>query len=169
MSMIFNLKRVAPPALRAMMRRPDTIEAFVQTAGTWFDPTTAPDGEAWCMDKAWHGVHYLLTGSAWGGQPPLNFLVAGPEIGDVDVGYGPARAHAPEAVGAIAAALATVSEATLRATFDPGAMEAATVYPTVWTRDGDAALAWLLGEFAGLREFVAAAAAAGDGLVLWLD
>lgn len=44
------------------------------------------------LDKAWHGIHFLLTGSTWEGEKPLNFLISGGEtIGEIEVGYGPAR------------------------------------------------------------------------------
>jgi hypothetical protein len=29
------------------------------------------------LDKTWHGIHYLLTGTTWEGEPPFSFLVAG--------------------------------------------------------------------------------------------
>src|SRR5512147_1898048 len=32
------------------------------------------EGATTDIDKAWHGIHYLLTKTAWGGDPPLNFL-----------------------------------------------------------------------------------------------
>lgn len=35
------------------------------------------EGEGVDLDKAWHGLHYLLTGTAWEGEPPLNVLAAG--------------------------------------------------------------------------------------------
>jgi hypothetical protein len=39
------------------------------------------------VDKAWHGIHYLLTGTAWEGDPPLDFIVkGGSQVGDVDDG-----------------------------------------------------------------------------------
>ena len=44
------------------------------------------------LDKAWHGIHYLLTKSAWDGEPPLNFLLlGGKEVPGVIVGNNPAR------------------------------------------------------------------------------
>src|SRR5215207_2984929 len=30
-------------------------------------------GEAGDLEKAWHGIHFLLTGTAWEGDPPLSF------------------------------------------------------------------------------------------------
>jgi hypothetical protein len=44
------------------------------------------------IGKSWHGLHYLLTGTAWGGEWPGNFLLhGGSAVGDIHYGYGPAR------------------------------------------------------------------------------
>ena len=49
--------------------------------------------DLFALDKSWHGIHFLLTGSAEGVRPPVDFiLMGGREIGDLDLGYGPARA-----------------------------------------------------------------------------
>ena len=54
--------------------------------------------ELW-LDKAWHGIHFLLTGSAWEGDEPLNFLVtAGEPIEGTDSGYGEDRLFTSEQV-----------------------------------------------------------------------
>ena len=43
------------------------------------------------LEKAWHGLHFLLTGDPWGGSGHAAFLLAGGrEVGE-DMGYGPAR------------------------------------------------------------------------------
>jgi hypothetical protein len=48
------------------------------------------EGDVVDLDKAWHGIHYLFTGTAWEGDPPLNFLVkGGREVGDEEIGLGP--------------------------------------------------------------------------------
>jgi Domain of unknown function (DUF1877) len=53
---------------------------------------TATEGHEADLDKAWHGIHYLLTGTAWEGEPPLDFLVRGGRtVGTIEVGYSPAR------------------------------------------------------------------------------
>lgn len=45
------------------------------------------------LDKAWHAIHYLLTGEADEVPGPLGFLVSGgAPVGAIEVGYGPARA-----------------------------------------------------------------------------
>ena len=54
------------------------------------------EGSVADLDKAWHGLHYLFTGTDEGGNSPLDFLaVGGEEIGTIEVGYGPARALEP--------------------------------------------------------------------------
>ena len=91
MSMIGCFRRVPEARLRALLADPESITDFLDEEGfADFD-----------IDKAWHGIHYLLTGTAWEGAAPLNFLVAGGRpVGDVDVGYGPARAFSgAEVVG----------------------------------------------------------------------
>jgi Domain of unknown function (DUF1877) len=57
---------------------------------------TLEDGEGLStdLDKSWHGIHYLLTGTASGGVAPVNFLVAGGRpVGKLDVGYGAVEAR----------------------------------------------------------------------------
>ena len=45
-------------------------------------PPPAP-GEQLDVDKAWHGLHFLLTGTADGGAEPASYLLTGgEELGD---------------------------------------------------------------------------------------
>jgi Domain of unknown function (DUF1877) len=121
------------------------------------------------VDKAWHGLHYLLTGCADGGPEPLAWAVlGGAEIGD-DMGYGPARFLLPPQVRAVAEALSVVNESTLRSRYAPQAMEAADIYPSViWVRDGEESFDYLLENFNILQTFYRDAAASGHGALLWL-
>jgi len=50
------------------------------------DPPNSTD-----VDKAWHGLHYLLTGEAEGGEEPLSLaILEGTEIGpELDFRTGP--------------------------------------------------------------------------------
>jgi hypothetical protein len=114
MSMIGNFRSLSDEDVRALPEHPPRVEqllygedAFPGTNGevvSLFGHSTPPsehdeweqgaDGDELGVDKAWHGIHVLLTGTAWEGSFPLNFTVSGgKEIGDVDVGYGPARAR----------------------------------------------------------------------------
>lgn len=159
MSMYVNLRRVAADALTAVMVRPETIRSLLDAPGPTLD-----------LDKTWHGLHYLLTGSDWGGAPPLAFIAAGGEpVGEVDLGYGPARAFVPVQVKQLSAALDALAPEALRERFDPDEMMSLGIYPEIWDRDPaeDDTLGWLLEVYEPMRGFVRAAAAAGDGLLVW--
>lgn len=85
------------------------------------------------VDKAWHALHFLFTGSDWEGEFPQGFLVScGEEIGDVDVGYGPARSFTPEQVKAIFQFLSALNRRELRGRLDPEKMNKMEIYPSIW-------------------------------------
>ena len=105
-------------------------------------------GEQICIDKAWGGLHYLLSRGMDTGRKPLGLAVlGGTEIGD-DHGYGPARYLSASRVKAVAAALSTVTHGTLRQHYDGAEMNEAKVYPGRWDDLPDSdSLNWLLQVF----------------------
>jgi hypothetical protein len=137
------------------------------------EPLTLGEGEGkdTYLDKAWHGIHFLLTGSADGGNAPLDFLVDGGEpVGDIETGLGPSRVFTARETREIAAALAAISDDDLRKRFKPDAMDAADIYPNlVWVRDGDNALEYVMEYFEALRAAVVEAAGAHRGLMVTLS
>src|SRR5258708_759675 len=61
------------------------------------------------IEKAWHGLHYLLTGEVWQGHGPLAFLMAGGEqLGENE--ESPLRWFAPNETVQIHEALSNVSD-----------------------------------------------------------
>ena len=133
-------------------------------------PQTDDDPEgSFDVDKAWHGLHYLLTGTSEGGEPPLSLaIVGGGEIGD-DLGMGPARFLTPAQVRDVATALASLPESESRRRFDPLDMQSRDIYPEVIrVRDGDHAPDYLMENSGPLAEFYAGAAARGDAVLLCL-
>src|SRR5215831_2317265 len=76
------------------------------------------------LDKAWHGLHFLLCGQPEPTAGPLgSVILGGTEIGDDDLGYGPARYFEPSEVGEIAAALGRDGlEGELESRYAPGRM-----------------------------------------------
>lgn len=123
------------------------------------------------LDKAWHGIHFMLTGTAWEGEPPLNFpMHGGTVIGEVEVGYGSARGMTAAEVRTVAGALAGIDEAFMRARFDPAQMTRLDIYPGIWDRDPteDDSLGYCLEYFGALRAFVMRAAERGAGPVISL-
>ena len=129
----------------------------------------AHEGATTELDKAWHGVHYLLTSTAWEGEPPLNLLVTGGrEVGKEDVGYGPARTLSAAETRALATALAAVTDEALRARFAPAEMMRLEIYPEIWDSDPaeDDTLDYLMEGVAQLRVGVNTAAEHDLGLLV---
>ncbi len=124
------------------------------------------------LDKAWHGIHFLLTGTADAGRFPESFLLlGGREVGDIDVGYGPARVMTAEETRAAQAMLAALGDDALRARFDPAKMMELDVYPGIWDRDpeDDDTLEYLMENVATLRGMLDAAARDGLGILISLS
>jgi len=127
------------------------------------------EGEILDLDKSWHGIHYLLTGTAWEGESPLNFLVTGGrEVGDEEVGQGPARTYTAAETREVAGALAALSDAELRARFAPGDMMRLEIYPEIWDRDPaeDDTLGYLMEYLGLLRTAVATVVERRHGLLV---
>src|SRR5688572_4637046 len=100
MSMIGNFLLVSDDELSKLLASPTLVHGLIDSA---YEDRRSDFVD---VDKAWHCLHFLLTGTAWEGDPPLNFIVAGgSEVGDEDVGYGPARGFSSPEVRAIADAL----------------------------------------------------------------
>ena len=102
-------------------KKPPMSGAGVQTSGTGADIS---------IDKAWHGVHYLLCGQAVPGSDLASQVVmGGTDVGD-NLGYGPARYFTPDQVAAIARELSRPNlEAEMYARFDPDQMMQLGIYP----------------------------------------
>jgi hypothetical protein len=121
------------------------------------------------LEKAWHGLHYLLTGDAWDGEAPLNFLVVGGQpIGDVDFGYGPARLLNPAEVQSLADALLTISDDQLWSRFDAEKLTEEQIYPLIWDEPAEDLREEYLMYFHDLKTFVSQSAAEGMALILRL-
>lgn len=124
------------------------------------------------LDKAWHGLHFLFTGSDLEGEPPLNFFMGGgKEVGDIDVGYGPARVFRSDQVQAIQAVLGKIEKDELIQKYQPDVMIQKDIYPAIWDRnpEDDNMLAYLLEYFGVLREFMNTSAARGMGMAICLQ
>lgn len=169
MSMVGSLLLVSDSEIRSLSESPDDVIAFIDAA---------PDAESPdCVeiDKAWQCLHFLLTGTAWEGQPPLNFIVAGGDpIGDVDVGYGPARSYLSGEVRAIADALDLIDIADLSRRFDAAAMDALEIYPDAGSwGDVDPTSSESFGyyshAFVELKALIARGRTEKRGLLIWLS
>lgn len=162
MSMISAWRIATDEQIAALLHEPVLIEDLLDDGSS----------DEIDLDKAWHGIHYLLTGTAWGGSEPLNYIIEGGRtVGDIEIGYGPARVLDSAQVRAFGQALAGVTHEQLRAAYQPTAMARAEVYPNIWDRadeSPDEALDYLLAYFDELRAYVAQASDSGKGLITYI-
>ncbi len=196
MSVIGNLARVTEGQLADLKRTPAAITGLfypdlAETAaptrrGLWARlfgkkasapaPTTRigvlGDEDQTDLDKAWHTLHFLFTGSAWDGDFPQGFLVScGAPIGDVDVGYGPARGFTAAEVAEISRYLESIDRDQLRASLDPKKIIEAEIYPNFGS-DGpisDEDWEYIGGAFDQAREFLRETSKRKMALLVYLN
>jgi hypothetical protein len=124
-------------------------------------------GDQLSLEKAWHGVHFLLCGKVDDAPMPLGQAVlGGTEVG-ADRGYGPARYLKSAQVQDISKALSSVERNILKQRFDPGVLDAVGVYPDGW--DEPDRIDWLLDSFDDLLRFYARVAKRGNAVLLYLS
>lgn len=168
--MILLLRSATDRQLQALLQAPERLEDFLDDEEDFGDAEGARFLEL-DADRSWHGIHYLLTGTATEGTAPLDFLErGGKEVGDVDFGYGPARALSAAEVQAVHAALAPLTPEALAPRFDPERMRMLEIYPDIWDgKNGEEdPRGYLLSYFTELKKYVAQVAQRGHGLVLVL-
>jgi hypothetical protein len=119
------------------------------------------------IDKAWHGVHYLLCGKVEPGSDLASQAVmGGTEVGD-DLGYGPARYFEADEVANIARELSRPNlEAEMAARWNPAQMATLGIYPGQFLADDQK---WLMDAFRKLRQFYVDASAAKLAIVTCLE
>jgi hypothetical protein len=124
-------------------------------------------GASISLDKAWHGVHYLLCGKAEPGTGLASQAVmGGTEVGD-DLGYGPARYFEADEVAAIARELSRPNlEAEMMARWDRDQMVQLGIYPGGFEPDDDQ---WLMKAFRELRQFYVDASTANMCVVTCIE
>jgi hypothetical protein len=134
-----------------------------------YSPPEAPRKEpGLSLEKSWHGIHYLLTGVAEGGKPPLSWAVLGdkeiPDTGKV-MGYGPAHVLTAHQVSSVSKAIARITKEKFLRKFDLKEMKAARVYGA---RDAeDREYFWMY--FQKLKAFYSQTAKRNRGLLSHLD
>lgn len=120
------------------------------------------------LDKAWHGVHFVLCGEVEPGESLLSRAVlGGTEVGEDFSGYGPARCFTPAQVAELARALGDPQvERDAAGRYDPQRMTELGIYPFGWEEVDERE--WIFDAFRELRDFYADAAAGGRAVVTCL-
>jgi hypothetical protein len=133
------------------------------------EPEDPPSGghPTLSLEKAWHGVHYLLCGQpepTTGGLGSL--ILGGTEVGDDEFGYGPARFFSADEVEELAAEIGRDAlEDEVAGRYEPERMTSLGIYPGGWeSTDSE----WLLEAFRELRDFFQDATSRGCAVVTCL-
>jgi len=165
MSMIGNLLKVSSSQIEQMLGEPEMATSLVYPQdGSYPEAPAALD-----LDKSWHLIHFLLTGTAWGGDGPLAAAILGGEaLEATDAGYGPFRYLLPGDVKAVSAALDEVEADRLWANFDADEVTAADIYASPWD-GGEEEQQYVAQNFNDLKRFYREAAAADSGLLLYIS
>jgi hypothetical protein len=162
MAMIGNLRPASDSEIERLLANPAEITRFLYGA-------EANEAERVVLNKAWHAIHFVLTGSRLGGEEPLNFLVSeGTSVGEVDVGFGPARVLTSEQVRNIDAALAPIEPHEVARRVDVKLFDAEAIYPGNWQRNGYG-VDYVVSNYREMRELIARTAQQGRGLVLYIN
>lgn len=167
MGIVCELRQIDASEIDPLLANPDQIEDLMDPA----EYGSEEQGSSVDLDKSWHAIHYLLTGTADEGTPPLSYLLYGGEdVGDIDLGYGPARVLRPPEVQSFDTALSNISSEEMRRRFNPKAMMAADIYPTIWDRSPaeDDTLGYVLEGYTALKTFIHNASEKGKGVIIYL-
>jgi hypothetical protein len=160
--MIGHLCPASDSEIDRLLANPAEITRFLYSAD-------AERSERVVLHKAWHAIHFVLTGSRLGGEGPLNFLVdEGTPVGEVDVGFGPARVLKSDQVRRIAAALAHIDPDEVARRVDVQRFDQEAIYPGHWQRNGIGA-DYVVASYTAMRDLIVRAADHGQGLVLYIN
>jgi hypothetical protein len=162
MAMIGNLRPATDAEIERLLANPADITRFLYGSGS-------DASERLVLNKAWHAIHFVLTGSRLGGNEPLNFLIdEGTPIGEVDVGYGPARVLTSNQVRQIATALQPIEPDDVAKRVDLKRFDDEVIYPGNWQRNGYDA-DYVVSNYRQMRDLIVRAAHQGQGLILYIN
>ncbi|UDF03970.1 YfbM family protein [Asticcacaulis sp. AND118] len=196
MGMVLVLKRASDPDQARLHACPKAIHRFVsygedeedfdeESTGGWLTRLLRPfqkpgpkvsdvvfDSYAFDdefdADKAWHGLYFLLTGTADEGAAPVRYLLNAPSIGKEDVGYGPAMAIVASRTAELSAHLNALDRAAVLGRFDAKRMIALDIYPNIWDDDEGELKAYLGDAFDALKAYCQKCADHGLGMVSYI-
>ncbi len=160
--MIGNLRPATDAEIERLLANPAEITRFLYGSG-------ADGSDRVVLNKAWHAIHFVLNGSRLGGREPLNFLVdEGRAVGEVDVGYGPARVLTSQQVRDLATELSSIPPNDVAQRVDLKRLDEEAIYPGNWLRNGYS-VDYVVSNYRDMRELVSRAADQGLGLIVYIN
>ncbi|MAP95540.1 MAG: hypothetical protein CMK07_11370 [Ponticaulis sp.] len=143
-------------AVTSERHRPDVLERIFGGRNEERDrvlyefPDGGMEGRTVDLDKAWHGIHFLLTGEVWAGDNPKSFLITG---GQMILKDPPTRSFTSAETRQISDALSDYTIESLRAGYRPEDFKENDIYPALDWRSSDFD-EYVLPYFKDLQEFL---------------
>lgn len=160
MSMVVYLRRSSPDEVARLEQNPDAVDDLF--FGDDFSVKSVN------FDKAWHALHFMLTGNSGSVDAPLNLLVASDaELrGTDELGLGGYWLADPDRVQRFASALSELSDETIASRYDPVTLKAEHVYLSdVFEDEGTKVLPYVLQAMPALRSLADEALRNGDYII----
>lgn len=157
--MVIYLRRASAADVERIRANPTSLEHFVFEQGEHRIDLIG-------FDKAWHALHFMLTGQAYGRDHPLGIIAdETPTEGTDENGFGGFSVIEPSRLAIFAEKLSEVTDEALAARFDPQAMLAADIYiADAFVEDDPVeAVEYILQGLPDLRQFVTSCSERGDG------
>jgi hypothetical protein len=173
MSMLCWVLGLSPAQVKALRATPSLATKVTMAAeGDGDLSELGPLQDVLELEKSWHILHYLFTGSLDDTRSPGGALLSGEEVGE-DVGYGPARLLGGKQTAEFARFLATLDLASLQARAKVKEMASVGVYSMPSGPDSDDSYDSEFREevafyFPRLRDYVIQIAQRQGGLLIWL-
>ena len=153
MGMVWVATLASDEEIASLRRKPQVVYDFVNSEAAY------QSGRQIDLDKQWHGVHFLLTGSAGATSDPLSIIVGNFEEIGPDNGYGPAWIIPSSSLASCNEKLSKLSDEEISVRFNPQAMQQEDVYlADLFVDEGDEARGFLMGDVVRLRGFITQAA-----------
>ena len=169
MSMLCYVLAVSPEQIKALRAKPSLATDVAMAAMGEGDVSQfGPLQEALDLQKSWHMLHYLFTGSIDDTRSPGAGLLSGEELGE-DIGYGPVRLHGEKSTAEFARFLGSLDIEGLLARMNIAEMANAGVYSMPDGDEEDGIRDEVGYYFPQLRDYVVQAAQKQGGLLTWLS
>lgn len=166
--MIGNFRQVSQDELEKLLREPERIEEFIYPEGE-------EEPEILCIDKAWDGIRFLLTGNSSLEEYPNfdpnnllnNVIFGGQTLGEnIDLGYGPCRYLTPAQVVEVNQALLKITKEELVNKYNSKIFQESEIYPFKWE---EADLEYLLEYWNEIILYYRDASNRGNGMLFYIN
>ncbi len=153
MGMVWVATFATDEDIALIRRQPDNAYDFVNSEAAY------KSGQQIDLDKQWHGVHFLLTGSASATSDQLSIIIGNFEEIGPDNGYGPAWIIPAASLASCHRELVKLGDEEIAARFDPQAMKQEDVYlADLFVDEDEEARGFLMQDVSRLRAFIGKAA-----------